>query len=152
MADSDVGAPLIGGDDCTMRIFIDNARIGEDLIVSADVKANTTKFRDDHAGNKVSKVDIRVWGYDLSIKMHYKTDKVLQALLKFYAAKRNAGTTPVTMAIMLAVQERDAAAKRPAYLFSPVVADYNLAIPGMKERLTQSLDCWAESFRPFAGL
>jgi hypothetical protein len=148
----DVGAPLVGGDDVTMRVFIDNARFGEDLIVSADVKPNTTKFRDDHAGNKVSKVDIRVWGFDLSIKFHYKTDAMIRALQKFYAAKMNAGSAPVTMAIMLAIQERDQAAKRPAYLFSPVVADYNLSIPGMKERLTQSLECWAETWKPFAGV
>lgn len=148
----DVGSPLVGGDDCTMRVFINSARFGEDLIVSADVKANTTKFRDDHAGNKVSKVDIRVWGWDLSIKFHYKTDAMVQALMAFYAAKQTAGVTPVTMAVMLAVQQRDQAAKKPAYLFSPVVADYNLGIPGMKERLTQSLDCWAETWKPFAGV
>jgi hypothetical protein len=149
MAESDIGAPLLSGDDWMMRVFFNSERFGEDLIVSADVKANTTKYRDDHAGNKSSKVDVRVWGWDISVKFHYKTDRMIQALMKFYAAKRTAGVVPVTMSILLAIQQRDAAALRPGYLFSPVVADYNLSLPGMKERLTQSLDCWAENWTPY---
>src|SRR5579859_3826380 len=110
MADQDAGAPLISGDDCLMRVFINNDRFGEDLYTTASVKTNSTKYRDDHGGNKRSKVDQRVWGYDLNIKFHYKTDRMFKAVQAYYASKRIAGSAPVVVGIMLAIQDRTSAA------------------------------------------
>jgi hypothetical protein len=148
MADIDAGAPLISGDGWMMRVFINSQKFGEDLLVSADVTPNTTKYRDDHAGNNSSKVDMRVWGWDIKTKFNYKTNRMVEAMLAFYKAKQTPGAQ-ATMAIMLAIQERNSAAKRPGYLFSPVVADYNLSLSGMKERLKQGLDAWAETWEPY---
>lgn len=148
MADPDSGAGLISGDDALLRFFLNNARFGDDILVSWSAKANTTKYRDDHGGNKRSKVDVRLWGWDLSIKARYKTNRLIEAALAFYRAKQIAGSAPVNMGILIAIQERTTAALMPAYQFAPVVFDFNVDMPGMKERLTQSLDCWAEQMSP----
>lgn len=151
MADVDAGVPLLSGDDFLMRVFMNNDKFGEDLIVSASVKANTTKYRDPHGGNKVLKVDVRVWGWDVDIKFHYKTDRMLKAALAVYNSKMVPGSAPIVVGIMLASQQRDAAANLPGYLLSPVVFDYDLAMSGQTERLTQGLSCWAETLKPYVA-
>lgn len=150
MADVDAAAGLISGDDWMMRVFLNGERFGEDLLVSASVKPNTTKYRDAHGGNKVLKVDVRLWGWDIDVRFNYKTDRMLKAVMAFYNSKMVAGSAPITVGIMLAIQERNAAAKQPGYLFSPVVFDYDLSFGGQQERLKQGLSCWAETWKPYA--
>ena len=146
------GEPLLSGDDVSMRFFVNQTKFGEDLIVSADVKPNTTKYRDDHLGARFSRTDMRLWGWDITLKTHYSTDAILAALLAYYTALKTPGTAVPTLAIMLAIQERAGAAKKPGYLFTGVVADFNLSMPGMKERLMQGMDCWAEQVSPFVAV
>ena len=148
MADADVGVPPISGDDLTLRLFVNSARFGEDLIVSADFKPHTVKYRDAHLGNKVLKVDIRLFGWDASLKFHYKTDKLLQAALAQYNAKMTPGSAPVNIGLFFAAQQRDSAALKPGYLLAPIVFDFSLGLPGLTERLTQACECWGEKFNP----
>jgi hypothetical protein len=143
------GEPLLSGDDVVCRLFVNQDKFGEDILVSADVKPNTSKYRDDHLGNRFSRTDMRLWGWDISLKAHYSTDALLKAMLAFYTALSTPGTIVPQLAIMLAVQERAGAALAPGYLFTGVVADYDLGLPGMKERLMQGLECWAEKVKPF---
>jgi hypothetical protein len=149
MADQDALAPLISGDDWNARLFINNQRFGEDLLVTMSVKTNATIYTDAHGGNKTDKVDVRVWHYDFDLKFHYKTDRMLQAVLKYYASKRIAGSTAIVVGIALFIQDRSPQANLPGYLLSPCGFNYDLSLPGMKERLTQGVSGKAETFEPY---
>jgi hypothetical protein len=148
MAEPDIANALVSGDGVMCRIFVGNDRFGQDLMVSGSIKPRTTQYQDDHMGNDVSKLDMRIWGWDLSLKFKYKTDRMIRALLAFYASKALPGAKILPMSILLAIQEMDSSAKRPGYLFAPCIADYNLELPGMKERLMQGLDAKAERWKP----
>lgn len=148
MADVDAGAPFLSGDDAILRLFMNSQRFGEDLLVSWSIKTNSTKYRDDQGGNKVSKVDIRVWGYDLQVKAKVKTTRLFDAALALYKSKQIAGSAPVVVGAFIGIQQRDAGALLKGYQLSPLVFDYDFSMPGMRERLSQGIDAWAESCDP----
>jgi len=148
MADADVGVPPIGGDDLTCRLFMNNSRFGEDLIVSVKFSPKSKVYEDKHIGNKVFKLDYRVFGWKGDLSYDYKTDKMVAAYLAFINAKMTPGSAPVNVGLFFAVQQRDAAAAKPGYLFSPVVFDLDINAPGLDERIRQGVSFHAEQFKP----
>lgn len=148
MSITDAGAGILSGDDALMRIYLNNQRFGDDMLVSWDVKARTKIFEDDYGGNKTSGLDVRLYGWDLSVKTNYKTNRLLEAVLAYYQSKRVAGSAPVNCGILIAIQERTTASLLVGYQFTPVVFGYGMGMPGMKERLAQNLDCKARYMNP----
>lgn len=138
------GEPLLSGDDVVCRLFINQMKIGDDLVVKATIKPNTTKYRDDHMGNRFSRTDMRVWGWDITAQYHYSTDVFIQAIGAYYAALKNPGTAVPVLGMFFGIQERAGAAQLKGYMFTGVVGDWSMDMPGMKERLMQSFDAYAE--------
>jgi hypothetical protein len=144
-----VGDPPLSCDDAKLIVFKDGSKLVEDVLVSGNIKPDSTTYKDKHIGNKTFKGDIRVWGWSLTLKYHYSSDELVAAMLLYYKALQTPGVKPPTFSAVLALQERNAAAKRPGYLFRPFFPTYDLELPGLEERVAQGLEGFAETWAPY---
>jgi hypothetical protein len=146
------GDPILSANRAKLLLFKDGKKLVPDILVSAAVKPVSTKYQDKHIGNKTFKGDILVWGWMLNLKYHYYSDELIAAMLSYYEALQTPGAPRPVFSVILAVQEANAAARQPGYKFSPFFPDMDWEMPGLEERISQSLDGFAEKWTPFKSI